>query len=650
PLRGDLEINDIDNRNQAKITQFLLSTESVSVSADKSAFTSPDNGILDCYSSTETQSSVRQAWIPYYRSKVELSSKVASKTTISDPRRPKFPKIGVCIFVNKYTLMRTTASSFPVKASYIIKEYCVIVDGELLNITFTPSPNFPGAYGFINRIEVVSMPENLYLRTINVFPNPMNSSTALEIVYQVNVGGFSVSPDHSTGFSRPWTGDYGYLIAGEFSFILYSEVYINYSSTVAAYYVPKEVYATARIAGRKQNGSRSLYWSFPVDSGFHYLVRLHFCEIMSSITNNHQRVFSIFINGQIADDQADVMQWSHDQRVPVYRDYAVNCTGTEDLSIVIQSVTDSKYAAILNGLEILKFSDVKNNLAGPNPFKVASTQDHETSFSSYRIPLLVMTCAFISLFCVLVVWLIHLHYCYASKWQSRNPILWPSSEQFRCFSLLELRLATDNFSNNCLLGEGGFGKVYEGSINGGSAKVAVKRGNPGSNQGVNEFHTEITMLSKLRHSNLVSLIGYCMEDAELILVYDFMAQGTVRDHLYNTCKPPVPWKKSGTIDQIIDPIIAGTIAPECLKTFTGIARKCLADKGSERPTMSNVIWNLELAWQQQQLQECGEMAGTNWNHAIQMSVMIDGQHHYWNNNSDPTPGAEFSELTVPTGR
>ncbi|XP_047946332.1 receptor-like protein kinase ANXUR2 [Salvia hispanica] len=92
----------------------------------------------------------------------------------------------------------------------------------------------------------------------------------------------------------------------------------------------------------------------------------------------------------------------------------------------------------------------------------------------------------------------------------------------------------------------GFGKVYKGLIDNGSVSVAIKRwlvSNPsqGNGQGQTEFTVEIETLTQFRHRNLVSLIGSCDEEGEMILVYDYMSKGTLADHLYN--QSTLPWNE-----------------------------------------------------------------------------------------------------------
>ncbi|KDP24281.1 hypothetical protein JCGZ_25577 [Jatropha curcas] len=113
----------------------------------------------------------------------------------------------------------------------------------------------------------------------------------------------------------------------------------------------------------------------------------------------------------------------------------------------------------------------------------------------------------------------------------------------RQFTIAEIRAATRNFEDQNIIGSGGFGTVYKGYIENEFIPVAIKRLNSTSKQGTREFHTEIEMLSKLRHIHLVSLIGYCDDQDEMVLVYDYMPHGNFQDHLYKTQNPPLPWKQ-----------------------------------------------------------------------------------------------------------
>jgi len=85
----------------------------------------------------------------------------------------------------------------------------------------------------------------------------------------------------------------------------------------------------------------------------------------------------------------------------------------------------------------------------------------------------------------------------------------------RSFDYKEMALATNNFSESAQIGEGGYGKVYKGHLPDGTV-VAIKRAQDGSLQGEREFLTEIELLSRLHHRNLVSLIGYCDEEGEQV--------------------------------------------------------------------------------------------------------------------------------------
>lgn len=97
-----------------------------------------------------------------------------------------------------------------------------------------------------------------------------------------------------------------------------------------------------------------------------------------------------------------------------------------------------------------------------------------------------------------------------------------------------LKAVTNNFSEENILGRGGFGTVYKGELHDGT-KIAVKRMESGtvSEKGLTEFMSEIGVLTKVRHRHLVALLGYCLEGNERLLVYEYMPQGTLSRHLFN---------------------------------------------------------------------------------------------------------------------
>ncbi|XP_009599361.1 probable serine/threonine-protein kinase PBL23 [Nicotiana tomentosiformis] len=111
------------------------------------------------------------------------------------------------------------------------------------------------------------------------------------------------------------------------------------------------------------------------------------------------------------------------------------------------------------------------------------------------------------------------------------------------FTFHDLALATKNFDSECLLGEGGFGKVYKGHIDSKNIDVAVKQLDRNGFQGNREFLVEVLLLSLLHHPNLVTLEGYCSDGDQRILIYEFMSNGSLEDHLLELSpeKRPLDW-------------------------------------------------------------------------------------------------------------
>ncbi|XP_062073825.1 probable serine/threonine-protein kinase PBL19 [Humulus lupulus] len=133
------------------------------------------------------------------------------------------------------------------------------------------------------------------------------------------------------------------------------------------------------------------------------------------------------------------------------------------------------------------------------------------------------------------------------------PELYKEKEQeLRVFSFQELREATNGFNRMLKIGEGGFGSVYKGTIQplngqGNPTVVAIKKLNQHSLQGHKQWLAEVQFLGVLSHPHLVKLIGYCSVDGERgiqrLLVYEYMPNRSLEDHLFSRALPVLPWIK-----------------------------------------------------------------------------------------------------------
>ncbi|KAJ8424462.1 hypothetical protein Cgig2_016229 [Carnegiea gigantea] len=721
-----------------------------------------------------------------------------------------------------FTLLNNFSAAITAEAltqAYIVKEYSLapMESSDTLEVVFKPSDKYPDSFAFVNGIELVPTPDILdSAKLVGFSDQSIDGKTAtVETMVRLNVGGNYVGPTKDSGLLRTWYDDTPYLF-GAGAGVTSSDNATNgveYKG-LPTYIAPDDVYLTWRSMGPDPNVTLAynLTWTFCVDPTFSYIIRLHFCEHIYSKVN--QRFFNIFINNQTATPNgADVIGWSGAKDVPVYKDFAVNLPNEEDkreilLQLHPRDTDDPKpeyYDAILNGLELFKLSDGNKNLAGPNPIPSEALVKAEENRKDFKaednsnIKVIGaasgVAAAFGVLAAVVVVmyrkkkkmprtksgtssWLPVYGNSHTSGMKSTIGGSSVASAQLsteaaancRHFTLGEIRKATKNFDESHVIGVGGFGKVYRGVIDG-SFKVAIKRSNPSSEQGVNEFVTEIEMLSKLRHKHLVSLIGYCEEDGEMALVYDYMARGTLREHLYKGNKTILSWKqrleivigaakglhylhtgakytiihrdvkttnillddnwiakvsdfglsktgpdmnqthvstvvkgsfgyldpeyfrrqqlteksdvlcarpalnpslpkeqvsladwalhcvRKGNIDDIIDHNLKGTIKPECLTKYVDTAVKCLSDHGVDRPSMSDLLWNLEFALQ---LQDNGDVQkgsdtgkGLPSNVSMHLSTLelddedLIGKSSSTDENSNT---AIFSQIVRPTGR
>uniref|UniRef100_A0A2N9IQ15 non-specific serine/threonine protein kinase n=1 Tax=Fagus sylvatica TaxID=28930 RepID=A0A2N9IQ15_FAGSY len=118
---------------------------------------------------------------------------------------------------------------------------------------------------------------------------------------------------------------------------------------------------------------------------------------------------------------------------------------------------------------------------------------------------------------------------------------WESEYGPHRFIYKNLYKATKGFSDKELIGKGGFGKVFKGKLPSSNVQIAVKKVSHDSKQGMKEFVAEIISMGRLRHRNLVQLLGYCRRKGELLLVYDYMPNGSLDTFLYGNENTNLNW-------------------------------------------------------------------------------------------------------------
>lgn len=259
---------------------------------------------------------------------------------------------------------------------YIIKEYYIYVHGGMLTVTFMPSTK---SFAFVNGIEVVSTPSIYDSNDVGAnvvgssVPFQIDNSTALESLYRLNVGGNYIAPAGDTGLYRSWSDDSPYLLDSLFEItnVADPDVKIKFPKSLPSYTAPADVYTTARFMTQDSmlNLKMNLTWLFPVDTRFIYLVRLHFCQMLSNIDKVNQIVFNLYINGQTAFPEVDVVALTNSNGIPYVMDFVVIMPITkdpqQDLWVALHPDPQDKpqyYNAFLNGLEIFKINNTDGSL------------------------------------------------------------------------------------------------------------------------------------------------------------------------------------------------------------------------------------------------------------------------------------------------
>ncbi|CAH1420934.1 unnamed protein product [Lactuca virosa] len=461
----------------------------------------------------------------------------------------------------------------------LIKEFIIYVnDTQNLNVTFTPSPN---SYAFINGIEIVSLPETLYFKTKNLkyvgqITGPVIAKdTALESIYRLNVGGRQISVNDDTGMYRSWDGDENFIFPrNALGFTPTTQIPITYTAETPKYTAPELVYQTQRSMGTLST-YYNLTWILPVDLGFWYMLRLHFCSIIPQYTFERQMIFEIFINNQTAEDKADLFFWTPGSGYPVFKDYVVFVGNPEGQR--------SKQDFLASPNPELSPKPPPPRPSSPGEVTTKKTPPYAAIIGGGGSGLALLSALGFIVFR-----------------RIRKPVIEKSSSQPKSKKSGQLQSAEQ-----------------EEDIHPDFNEEYTPHDSPVTPQSSLDSASESEAPQRYR-----SLADIYEESDELMFLQDeeepvnFSSASESEEWMEAMKNLPyeevslAEWGKShyrkGTLHEIIDQKLSGEIAPKSLMKFAEVANSCLNEKGCKRPSMDEVVWGLQFALQ---LQEAAEKTG-----------------------------------------
>ncbi|CAN4111552.1 unnamed protein product [Withania somnifera] len=254
----------------------------------------------------------------------------------------------------------------------VVKDYVIVVDSDVLVITFVPTEN--SNFAFVNAMEVISAPNDLIADVAQYVSCDKKEQihgllkNGYETMYRVNVGGWKVTPFNDSLW-RTWVTDDEYLKSDD----TFSKVHfggrINYQEGGASREVgPDNVYNTARVIRSSGNSvpELNMTWTFRVIGGYKYLVRMHFCDIASIARG--MLFFNVYVNNNLAYENLDLTEVTNRLLAsPFYADFVVDgdSSGVLTLSVGPSNMSLPRAIdAILNGVEIMKVNNSVGSFDG----------------------------------------------------------------------------------------------------------------------------------------------------------------------------------------------------------------------------------------------------------------------------------------------